>query len=101
MHSFKLAYWDNKEDRCHIYPVRPMQCRTYPYWDELVRSRAAWQRESCCCEGIERGPVVARSHIERQLLCKIKRKPLINHSSSASPPIDPVWPLSTVTPGRR
>lgn len=57
----------DKEDRCRIYPVRPMQCRSYPYWDELVRSRSAWQREAHRCEGVGRGPIVARSHIERQI----------------------------------
>lgn len=56
-----------QDNRCRIYAVRPSQCSTYPYWPELVRSRSAWQREAHRCEGIGRGPVVSRSHIDRQL----------------------------------
>jgi Fe-S-cluster containining protein len=40
---------------CGVYPVRPLQCRTYPFWPELVASGSAWRREARRCEGIERG----------------------------------------------
>ena len=45
--------------RCRIYSVRPKQCRTYPFWPELV-SRKAWRVEAQRCEGIGRGPVISR-----------------------------------------
>jgi len=50
-------------DRCRIYPARPLQCRTYPFWPELVGSRRAWQREAVRCEGINRGARVPVRHI--------------------------------------
>lgn len=37
--------------RCRIYAVRPAQCRTYPFWPELV-TRQAWRAEARRCEGI-------------------------------------------------
>jgi Fe-S-cluster containining protein len=40
---------------CSIYPVRPVQCRTYPFWSEIVTRQQDWQRESRRCEGIDRG----------------------------------------------
>lgn len=49
--------------RCRIYPVRPLQCRSYPFWPELVNSRRAWEREGCRCEGIGRGAVVAKGKV--------------------------------------
>ncbi len=49
--------------RCRIYAARPLQCRTYPFWPELVGSRRAWQREAARCEGINRGPRVSRRRI--------------------------------------
>ena len=55
------------EGQCRVYSVRPVQCRTYPFWPELVASAAAWNRESRRCEGINRGRVVARSTIRRAL----------------------------------
>jgi Fe-S-cluster containining protein len=55
----------NSDGGCRVYPVRPLQCRSYPFWPELVNSATAWQRESRRCEGINRGPEVARGKIER------------------------------------
>lgn len=40
---------------CSIYEVRPRQCRTWPFWPELLRSPAAWQRASERCPGMDRG----------------------------------------------
>jgi Fe-S-cluster containining protein len=40
---------------CSIYPVRPVQCCTYPFWSEIVNRQQDWQRESRRCEGINRG----------------------------------------------
>jgi Fe-S-cluster containining protein len=44
-------------DGCTVYPERPRQCRTYPFWPELLRTRAAWDREAAACEGMNRGEV--------------------------------------------
>jgi Fe-S-cluster containining protein len=51
--------------RCGIYAVRPVQCRTYPFWPELVSNQTAWQREARRCEGINRGDVVSMSRIRK------------------------------------
>jgi Fe-S-cluster containining protein len=51
------------EGRCRVYPVRPLQCSSYPFWPEVVRSRTAWQREARRCEGINRGKAVATGRI--------------------------------------
>ena len=53
--------------KCRVYAVRPVQCRTYPFWPELVGSVVAWNGEARRCEGINRGRVVARSTILRSL----------------------------------
>lgn len=52
---------------CAVYAVRPRQCRTYPFWPELVGSETAWRREARRCEGIGRGPVVPIEKIEAAL----------------------------------
>ncbi|MGA7802927.1 MAG: YkgJ family cysteine cluster protein, partial [Gammaproteobacteria bacterium] len=46
------------DGRCRVYAARPVQCRTYPFWSEVVRSRSAWEAEGRRCEGIGRGTVV-------------------------------------------
>jgi Fe-S-cluster containining protein len=55
------------DDRCRVYAVRPVQCRTYPFWPELVGSATAWNREARRCEGINRGGVVTVARIRRSL----------------------------------
>lgn len=41
-----------KEKKCQIYPVRPKQCRTFPWWKGVVESEEAWQKAAKRCEGI-------------------------------------------------
>ena len=41
--------------RCSIYPVRPTQCRTFPFWGENLRSPRAWKKLAEFCPGIDRG----------------------------------------------
>ncbi len=55
------------DNRCRVYPVRPRQCRTYPWWPELVEQRSGWQTEAKRCEGMNRGTVVPLAKIERML----------------------------------
>jgi Fe-S-cluster containining protein len=37
---------------CAIYPVRPLQCRTWPFWKENLRSRLSWAEAQKVCPGI-------------------------------------------------
>ena len=43
------------EKRCSIYPVRPSQCRTFPFWEENLSSRKAWKKLAEFCPGIDSG----------------------------------------------
>jgi len=41
---------------CSIYPVRPLQCRTWPFWTENLRSESAWEsRHERVCPGMNNG----------------------------------------------
>jgi Fe-S-cluster containining protein len=40
---------------CSIYPVRPLQCRTWPFWDTNLASKAAWDRAAQRCHGMNHG----------------------------------------------
>jgi Fe-S-cluster containining protein len=50
-------------DGCSIYPVRPVQCRTWPFWLTNLRSQARWQRVARSCPGIGRGRHYSREEI--------------------------------------
>jgi len=52
---------------CSIYPVRPLQCRTWPFWTVNLRSRAAWeQASSSVCPGMNSGKHHTFVQIETQ-----------------------------------
>ena len=43
---------------CSVYSVRPVQCRTYPFWEEILDTEASWESEGRCCPGIGAGALV-------------------------------------------
>lgn len=43
---------------CSIHPVKPTQCRLFPFWPELVENRAAWRETGRRCPGIGKGELV-------------------------------------------
>lgn len=54
-----------EDNRCGIYPVRPKQCATWPFWNENLR-RATWEGPvKDCCPGIGKGPLVDAETVER------------------------------------
>ncbi len=40
---------------CSIYPVRPMQCRTWPFWPENLASPEHYLQAARTCPGMRRG----------------------------------------------
>lgn len=40
---------------CLIHPVRPLQCRTWPFWDGVLKSLEAWNETGKKCPGIDQG----------------------------------------------
>ena len=53
--------------RCGVYAARPLQCRTFPFWPENLRTRKRWQSLGRFCPGIDEGPVHDRPTVERTL----------------------------------
>ncbi len=43
--------------RCRVYPARPLQCRTFPFWEECLESPERWRELARFCPGIDRGPL--------------------------------------------
>lgn len=44
-----------KRRGCSIYPVRPLQCRTWPFWDSVIADKDAWEITAQRCPGMNRG----------------------------------------------
>lgn len=56
-----------KDKKCSIYPVRPTQCRTFPWWPRNLKSKEEWEAAARTCEGIHcEAPIVTFDTIEKQ-----------------------------------
>jgi Fe-S-cluster containining protein len=40
---------------CGVYPARPKQCATWPFWPENLASREAWDEVAKDCPGMRHG----------------------------------------------
>jgi len=50
---------------CMIYPVRPSQCRAWPFWPNNLAGPNAWNKAAQKCSGINRGRLYSCEEIER------------------------------------
>eukprot|EP01130_Rhizamoeba_saxonica_P014220 TRINITY_DN618_c0_g1_i1.p1 TRINITY_DN618_c0_g1~~TRINITY_DN618_c0_g1_i1.p1 ORF type:complete len:181 (-),score=30.09 TRINITY_DN618_c0_g1_i1:11-553(-) len=66
----------NDKNQCDIYEMRPIQCSTYPYWSDVLKSKRSWNQEKKYCEGIDHpdslNSKVPFSKIEKELMASIK-----------------------------
>lgn len=52
---------------CTVYPVRPKQCRTWPFWESNVETPEAWERTTQICPGSGRGELIPPEEIVRRV----------------------------------
>lgn len=48
---------------CRIYPVRPVQCCTFPFWNEHVHLPRGWTRAATRCPGVDTGRLYTAEEI--------------------------------------
>jgi uncharacterized protein len=47
-------FWE-KNAGCTVYPARPVQCQTWPFWPENVEKPADWEHTRSICPGSGQG----------------------------------------------
>jgi Fe-S-cluster containining protein len=52
---------------CGIHPAKPTQCRTFPFWPDLLASVEAWSETARYCPGMGQGDFVPLEEVERSL----------------------------------
>ena len=57
----------DKQQGCTVYPVRPRQCRSWPFWESNVETPAAWKRTCETCPGSGKGELISAEEITRRL----------------------------------
>ncbi len=60
----KACIFLDTRGRCSIYPVRPLQCRTFPFWPQNVKSEKRWHQVMEDCPGIGEGKSYNKEAIE-------------------------------------
>jgi Fe-S-cluster containining protein len=56
-----------KDRGCTIYPVRPRQCRTWPFWESNVATPERWEHTCSICPGSGKGELIPAEEITRRL----------------------------------
>jgi Fe-S-cluster containining protein len=57
----------DREKGCTVYPVRPRQCRTWPFWESNVETPEAWRRTCEVCPGSGQGELIPAEEITRRI----------------------------------
>jgi Fe-S-cluster containining protein len=48
------VFWSDDQG-CTVYEARPTQCRTFPFWPEVMTGPDAWDEYAAECPGMTRG----------------------------------------------
>jgi Fe-S-cluster containining protein len=57
----------DRQRGCTVYPVRPPQCRTWPFWQSNVATPEDWSHTCEVCPGSGRGELIPVEEITRRL----------------------------------
>jgi len=60
------VFYDRKKG-CTVYPVRPRQCRTWPFWESNVATPEAWHETCQVCPGSGHGELISAEEITRRI----------------------------------
>jgi len=52
---------------CTIYPVRPRQCRTWPFWESNIETPSRWERTTQICPGSGKGELIPAEEISKRM----------------------------------
>lgn len=62
---------------CKVYEYRPLQCKTYPFWANILEDKESWDREAESCPGINKGQLHTKNEINQALESRRKAEPLV------------------------
>jgi Fe-S-cluster containining protein len=57
-------FLDPQTRGCMVYAARPVQCRTWPFWDSNLGSPSDWKRTCDACPGAGEGKLYSFEQIE-------------------------------------
>ncbi len=60
------VFFDPATRKCAVYHARPLQCRTWPFWESNLRTPSIWRAISRVCPGCDRGRLYSIEEIRAQ-----------------------------------
>jgi Fe-S-cluster containining protein len=60
--NYDCVFW---KDGCTVYDARPLQCKTFPFWQSNLDSAASWKSAAKDCPGIDCGRLYSAEEISR------------------------------------
>ena len=60
------VFFDTEKRHCSVYQARPLQCRTWPFWDSNIESPKAWKQTCQKCPGSGQGTLYSVEKILEQ-----------------------------------
>ncbi|MCL2266646.1 MAG: YkgJ family cysteine cluster protein [Treponema sp.] len=52
--NYDCIFWDSG---CTVYSARPLQCVTFPFWENVLASESSWKMAASGCSGINSGDI--------------------------------------------
>jgi Fe-S-cluster containining protein len=71
--NYDCILWDGG---CRAYGARPVQCRTYPFWESVVKSADSWNDEASHCPGIGKGRARSADEVRALILERRREDPV-------------------------
>ncbi|MDR1325051.1 MAG: YkgJ family cysteine cluster protein [Treponema sp.] len=65
--NYDCIFW---KDGCSVYEVRPLQCRTFPFWHSVMVSAKAWNEAARCCPGMDKGTL----HLVEEIVAYLEQQ---------------------------
>ena len=62
--NYDCIFWDSG---CKVYNSRPLQCRVFPFWPNIMAERTIWIRTGMDCPGMNQGQTFTKDEIEEFL----------------------------------
>ena len=62
--NFDCIFLNDETKRCTIYPVRPEQCRDFPFWKSMLEDKEEWDFYAERCPGMNQGHHYTPEEIE-------------------------------------
>ena len=77
--NFDCIFWA-EERGCSVYEARPLQCRTFPFWESVVNSSESWKMTAQDCPGMNQGDFYSEDLIKKSLAMR-KADPVISRDA--------------------